>query len=131
VRLPRLLKKHRPEVVILELGGNDGLRGLPLQVTRANLQRMIEMSQVAGAELILAGIKIPPNYGPVYTQQFDKIYTSLAAEYSATLIPFFMAGVALEPELMQDDGIHPNAAGQPILLDAVWRKLQPLIEPAE
>ena len=92
---------------------------------------MIEMSQVAGAELILAGIKIPPNYGPAYTQQFDKIYTSLADEHSATLIPFFMAGVALEPELMQDDGIHPNAAGQPILLDAVWRKLQPLIEPAE
>ena len=128
VRLPRLLKEHSPEVVILELGGNDGLRGLPLQVTRANLQRMIEMSQGAGAELILAGIKIPPNYGPTYTQQFDKIYTSLAAEYSATLIPFFMEGVALDPELMQDDGIHPNAAGQPILLDAVWNKLQVLIE---
>lgn len=131
VRLPRLLKEHSPKVVILELGGNDGLRGLPLQVTRANLQRMIEMSQGAGADLILAGIKIPPNYGPVYTQRFDEIYTSLAAEYSANLIPFFMEGVALEPELMQDDGIHPNAAGQPVLLDAVWGKLQALIEPAE
>jgi acyl-CoA thioesterase-1 len=130
-RLPRLLEEHQPAVVIIELGGNDGLRGLPLKVTRSNLQTMIEMSRSAGAEIILAGMKIPPNYGAEYTRQFEEIYTSLADGYEATLIPFFMEGVALNPDLMQDDGIHPNAAGQPVLLASVWAVLLPLLGHAE
>jgi acyl-CoA thioesterase-1 len=126
-RLPRLLEEHNPAVVIVELGGNDGLRGLPLDVTRSNIERMIRLSRDAGASVILAGIKIPPNYGPAYTRQFDAIYTSLAEEYGVALIPFFMEGVALEPDLMLEDGIHPNAAGQPVLLETVWRRLAPLL----
>jgi acyl-CoA thioesterase-1 len=88
---------------------------------------MIEMSRSAGAEVILAGMKIPPNYGAEYTRQFEEIYRSLAQEFEATLIPFFMEGVALNPGLMQDDGIHPNAAGQPVLLASVWAVLLPLL----
>ncbi len=126
-RLPRLLKSHRPRVVIIELGGNDGLRGLSLHVTRSNMESMIVLSQSAGAAVILAGIRIPPNYGPQYIHQFDAIYTSLAEQYGVSLIPFFMEDVALEPELMQADGIHPNADGQPLLLQSVWEFLAPFL----
>ena len=124
-RLPRLLDKHHPALVIIELGGNDGLRGIPIEVTRANLSAMIESSQVAGATVLLAEMRIPPNYGKTYTEQFNGNYGLLKEKYGVLLIPFLMENVALEPGLMQADGIHPNADAQPILLDTVWTVLEP------
>ena len=126
-RLPRLLERHRPDVVILELGGNDGLRGLPLEVTRSNLSGMIEQSQAAGARVVLAEMRIPPNYGRSYAEKFNGTYSELSAKYEIVLLPFLLQDIALEPGLMMDDGIHPTAAAQPLLLDAVWAALQPLL----
>ena len=122
-RLPRALDIHRPGIVIIELGGNDGLRGTPIGVIRSNIEKMIGLSQEAGAQVLLAGMAMPPNYGERYTNGFASLYADLADEYGATLIPFFMDGVALDPSKMQQDQIHPNAAGQPILLDNVWPAL--------
>lgn len=127
-RLPRLLASQEPAVVIIELGGNDGLRGLSLDITRSNLQNMISLSVEAGAAVVLAGIQLPPNYGPTYTQRFASMYEELAKQYSIALIPFILEDVALDPTLMQDDGIHPNARAQPILLENVWHALQPLLK---
>lgn len=127
-RLPRLLTKYQPEIVIIELGGNDGLRGIGIPVTTGNLSSMIEQSVQAGAGVILAGIRLPPNYGETYTEQFYAMYTGLRDRYDISLIPFFMDGVALDPELMQDDGIHPNAKAQPLLLENVWSLLKPTLE---
>ncbi|HKJ16938.1 MAG TPA: arylesterase [Xanthomonadales bacterium] len=126
-RLPRLLERHAPKIVIIELGGNDGLRGLSPEVTRSNMAKMIEMSQSQGAEVLLTGIRIPPNYGDQYVRQFEGIYPHLAGQYDAALVPFFMEGVALDPNLMQADGIHPSVEAQPILLDNVWPALEPLL----
>ena len=119
-RLPRALDVHRPEIVIIELGGNDGLRGTPVTVIRSNIERMIDLSQQAGARVVLAGMVMPPNYGQRYTDDFAAIYSDLADDYDAGLVPFFMDGVALDPTKMQPDRIHPNAGGQPVLLDNVW-----------
>lgn len=127
-RLPRLLDRYQPSLVIIELGGNDGLRGLDPATTRDNLQKMISASQSAGASVLLAGIKLPPNYGQTYIEEFESIYVDLADNYQTMLVPFFMAGVAFNPELMQADGIHPNADGQPVLLDNVWQVLQPELD---
>ncbi len=127
-RLPRLLQKHRPGVVILELGGNDGLRGLPIEVTVNNLSAMIENSQSVGAEVILAEMRIPPNYGRSYTEKFNEMYTSLSERYGITLLPFILQDIALEPGLMQADGIHPAAKAQPLILDRVWTVLEPLLD---
>lgn len=127
-RLPRLLERHAPDIVILELGGNDGLRGLPPGVTRENLAAMIEMSQEAGARVLLAGIRIPPNYGAQYVERFERIYPELSEQYGTALVPFFMDGVALDPLMMQDDGVHPSVEAQPLLLDNLWPVLQPLLE---
>ena len=127
-RLPRLLDKHHPALVIIELGGNDGLRGIPIDVTRANLSAMIESSQAAGATVLLAEMRIPPNYGITYTKQFNGNYSLLKEKYGVLLIPFLMENVALEPGLMQADGIHPNADAQPILLDTVWTILEPELQ---
>ena len=124
-RLPRLLEKQNPALVIIELGGNDGLRGIPIDVTRANLSAMIEASQAAGATVLLAEMRIPPNYGMTYTEQFNGNYGMLKEQYGVLLIPFLMENVALEPGLMQADGIHPNAEAQPVLLDTVWSILEP------
>ncbi len=124
-RLPRLLDKHPPDLLIIELGGNDGLRGISIDVTRANLSAMIESSQAAGATVLLAEMRIPPNYGMTYSRQFNGNYTLLKEKYGVLLIPFLMERVALEPALMQADGIHPNAQAQPILLDTVWAVLEP------
>lgn len=124
-RLPRLLEKHQPALVIIELGGNDGLRGLGVSVTRNNLSRMVQSSQEVGAKVILTGIRLPPNYGPAYTDQFYSIYSDMQEQFGLLLIPFFMEDVAFNPELMQGDGIHPNARAQPILLDSVWEFLEP------
>ncbi len=130
-RLPRLLADHRPDLVLLELGANDGLRGTPLQVMEQNLRRMVELSQASGAEVMLIGIRIPPNYGPQYTQRFYSIYPDLAREYRLPLVPFLLERVALKPQLMQPDGLHPTAAAQPILLQTVWPHLYPLLQPEE
>lgn len=126
-RLPRLLNQHQPSIVILELGGNDGLRGLPIEVTRANLSSMIEQSQAAGATVILAEMRIPPNYGRAYTEKFNGTYTILSEQYDARLLPFVLQDIALEPGLMQADGIHPTAKAQPVILDQVWQILEPLL----
>jgi acyl-CoA thioesterase-1 len=126
-RLPRALEIHRPAIVIIELGGNDGLRGAPAITIRSNLGKMIELAQDAGAEVILAGMIMPPNYGDRYTNAFADAYTDLADDYDAALIPFFMKNVALDPAKMQPDQIHPNAAGQPYLLDNVWSVMEDLL----
>jgi len=122
-RLPRLLAEHSPAVVVIEIGGNDGLRGQPVETLRANVAKMIELSQQHGARVLLAGIQIPPNYGPAYTRELASVYPELATQYGVTLVDFLLDGVALHPELMQHDGIHPNAAGQKVVLENVWRVL--------
>jgi len=127
-RLDATLERHRPELVIVELGGNDGLRGFSIDAIRDNLARIVKTIREEGAKIVLAGMRIPLNYGPVYTQAFADIYHHLAEERDTTLIPFFMEGVATRPALMQDDGIHPNADAQPVLLDNVWTRLAPLLD---
>ena len=126
-RLPRLLDKYQPEVVIIELGGNDGLRGFSLEITRSNLAAMIEAGQAAGSKVMLTGIMLPPNYGSTYTKGFQAMYSELAARYELLWVAFLMEGVALVDGMMQDDGIHPNAAAQPVLLDNVWAVLEPVL----
>ncbi len=107
-RLPRLLDRYTPEIVIIELGANDGLRGINPDITRQNITSMIEQSQRNGARVLLAGIKLPPNYGTAYLEKFESMYGDLATEYGTLLVPFFMQGVALNPDLLQADNIHPN-----------------------
>ena len=127
-RFPRLLEKHQPGIVIIELGGNDGLRGIGVDVTRKNFIQMIESSLSIEATVMLAGMRLPPNYGQSYTKKFHAMYAELAEQYGLLLVPFLMEGVALDPQLMQDDGIHPNAEAQPRLLDNVWTILAPALE---
>jgi acyl-CoA thioesterase-1 len=126
-RLPRLLERHAPDLVVIQLGGNDGLRGLPVASLRSNLARMIELAEGRGAQVLLAGIQMPPNYGPAYTQALAGVYSELAAQHGVALVPFLLEGVALRAELMQGDQMHPNAAGQPLILDNVWQVLAPLL----
>ena len=126
-RLPRLLELHDPTLVVIELGGNDGLRGQPVAALRANLTKMIELSRASGAQVLLAGMQIPPNYGTTYTQALAAVYPELAEQFDAALIEFLLADVALQRELMQPDGIHPNAAGQEIVFANVWRVLGPML----
>jgi acyl-CoA thioesterase-1 len=126
-RLPGLLATHAPSVVVIELGGNDGLRGLPVPRLKQNLARMIELTQAAGAEVVLTGIQIPPNYGQTYTETFARVYHELASEYEIALVAFLMEGVALDPSLLQDDRIHPNAAGQRPMFENVWNVLSELL----
>jgi acyl-CoA thioesterase I len=127
-RLPGALARHAPAVVLIGLGGNDGLRGIPVPEIRRNLAEMIQLSESAGARVLLAGIRIPPNYGPRYTESFHAVYHELAQEYGTALIPFILEGVALDPELMQEDGIHPNAAAQAVIMENVWPALEPLLD---
>jgi acyl-CoA thioesterase-1 len=126
-RLPRALQRHRPSIVIVELGGNDGLRGLPLGDVRANFEALIRLSREAGAKVLLVGMRIPPNYGPRYSQGFHDLYGELARQHRLPLVPFFLDGIALDDSLMLEDGLHPNAAAQPKLLDQVWPQLQTLL----
>lgn len=126
-RLQQLLEQQSPDIVVIELGGNDGLRGMPPLLIRRNLQKLIDMAEDAGAQVLLLGIQIPTNYGPAYTRQFTAIYPDLADDNDIPLVPFFMQSVALKPELMQQDGIHPNAEAQPYLVEAVWPHLTPLL----
>jgi acyl-CoA thioesterase-1 len=126
-RLPQLLGEYKPSIVIIELGGNDGLRGFPLAVTRANFDAMITAATATGARVLLAGMRIPPNYGPRYTEQLHALYADLAKTHSTALVPFLLEGIATDPALMQDDGIHPNTAAQPRLLAQVLPVLEPLL----
>ena len=127
-RLPRALNLHHPAVVLLELGGNDGLRALPVAQMRENLARMAELAATAGAKVLLLGMRIPPNYGPEYTAEFSRVYADLARDQKLPVVSFLLNGIAQKPDLMQADGIHPNQAGQPKLLDAVWPALKPLLQ---
>ncbi len=125
-RLPALLKKHKPDVVILELGGNDGLRGQPPTLMASNFKKMIADSRAAGASVLLFGMKIPPNYGRAYTRAFEQAFVTVSKEEKVPLLPFFLEGIGGNPALVQADGIHPVAKAQPILLQNAW----PLIEKA-
>ncbi|MBN45133.1 MULTISPECIES: arylesterase [unclassified Methylophaga] len=127
-RLPDLLDKHGPTIVVIELGGNDGLRGFPPDVIRNNLAKMIQLSQQHEAKVLLVGIEIPPNYGPRYTTAFANVYSSLAKEYNVAFLPFFLADVYDGEAMMQADGIHPTAKAQPQLLDNIWSELLALLE---
>lgn len=126
-RLPGLLAEHRPALVVLELGANDGLRGLPLATARDNLAKMLEAIRVAGAQALLVGIELPVNYGPQYRDGLRSLYRDLAGEFNVPLVPFLLEGVALDPDLMQDDGLHPKAAGQARVLANVWTALEPAL----
>mgnify|MGYP001291911781 CR=1 FL=1 len=126
-RLPGVLATYAPSIVVIELGGNDGLRGQPVPLLKQNLADIIELSKAAGAKVVLTGIQIPPNYGPAYTAAFADIYRELAAEHDVALVAFLMEGVALDPSLLQDDRIHPNAAGQRPLFENVWNVLAELL----
>jgi acyl-CoA thioesterase-1 len=127
-RLPRALQLHQPAIVILELGGNDGLRGLPVSETHANLTRMVALAQAAGARVLLVGVRMPPNYGPRYTEEFARVFPEVANQYHLPLVPFLLENVALDPTRMQADGLHPNAQGEPAVLDTLWPYLKPLLK---
>ena len=127
-RLPAMLDSYQPELLILELGGNDGLRGLPLDLMRENLASMIDLAKASGAEVILTGIQIPPHYGPRYTAPVFEIYSALAKQKLLPLVPFLIDGIPQQPELMQNDGIHPRAEAQSMILDNVWLILKPQLE---
>jgi acyl-CoA thioesterase-1 len=126
-RLPRALNVQKPVIVILELGGNDGLRALPIPQMRSNLMRMVTLCKEAGARVLVVGTRIPPNYGPVYTQQFHAVYDEVSKYFKIPLVPFLLNDVALNGNMMQADGIHPNAAGQPKLLDNIWPQLAKML----
>jgi acyl-CoA thioesterase-1 len=126
-RLPALLEEHQPALVVLELGANDGLRGLPLATIRANLASMLQQVEAGGARALLVGIELPVNYGPRYRDGLRTMYRDLATEFNVPLVPFLLEGVALDPALMQEDGLHPTAAGQPRVLENVWPVLQPAL----
>jgi len=128
-RLPALLKQHRPAVVVLELGANDGLRGLPLNVMKDNLAAMIGQARAADAKVLLVGIRVPPNYGRDYTERFAAVFATLAREQKVPLVPFLLDGFAESLELFQADRIHPTAEAQPRILDNVWPALRPMLAP--
>ena len=126
-RLPQALDAAHPAIVILELGANDGLQGDSVKTLQDNLGRMIELSTAHGAKVLLVGILLPPNYGPQYTGAFQAVFPALAKKYAVPLLPFLLTGVADHRELLQDDGMHPKAAGEPKVLDNVWPYLKPLL----
>jgi acyl-CoA thioesterase-1 len=126
-RLPATLERERPGVLVIALGGNDGLRGFAPEQTRSNLRAMIELGREAGARVLLLGIRLPANYGKAYGEKFHRIYRDLAEEQQVALVPFFLEGVAETRELMQTDGIHPGESAQPRILDNVWAGLEPLL----
>ena len=126
-RLPAALEQHRPALVVVELGGNDGLRGIDFNTTEHNLDVIIETSLAAGAEVLLVGIQLPPNFGEAFNQRFVQVFHDLAERRGVPLVPFLLEGVGGVDTLMQDDGIHPTAQAQPMLLDNVWPVLEPLL----
>jgi len=127
VRIEEVLARVRPAVVVVELGGNDGLRGLPVSQAIANLSRIVEASQRRGARVLLVGLRMPPNYGPAYTREFEAAFREVARRHRVPLVPYLLQGVGERRELMQPDNIHPTAEAQPILLETVWKGLQPLL----
>jgi acyl-CoA thioesterase I len=127
-RLPAALARQQPDILLLELGGNDGLRGIAPAETERNLARMIELGQQADAKVLLAAVRLPPNYGPAFAERFEQVFTRLAERYRVPLIPFVVEEFFARPELVQPDGIHPTAEAQPLLLDQVWPKLEPVLE---
>lgn len=127
-RLPEMLSRHQPTVVIIELGSNDGLRGMPLKVMSDNLKEMIKLSQSQGTNVILVGNRIPPNYGRAYTEAFVKVFSDLADQYQIPLVPFFMQDIATNEDLLQADRIHPNEPAQPIMLERVAKPLKALLD---
>jgi acyl-CoA thioesterase-1 len=126
-RLPAALTREEPDLVVIALGGNDGLRGFAPDQTRRNLREMIHLSRKSGADVLLLGVKLPANYGKTFGEKFHRVYLDLAAELDVPLVPFFLEGVAETRDLMQPDGIHPSAAAQPRILDNVWQVLAPLL----
>jgi acyl-CoA thioesterase I len=129
-RLPSLLRQHDPRLVLIELGGNDGLRGQPPARLQQNLQKMVDISRDAGARPMLFAMRIPPNYGRAYTEAFEGSFATVAADRGVPLVPFFLAPIAEQPDQFQADGIHPDVAAQPALLDAVWPHLEAELAPA-
>lgn len=127
-RLPALLSQHRPDVVVIELGANDGLRGQPVTAAEANLRSMIEQSQKSRARVLLVGMRMPPNYGRDYTERFFGMYKNLATQFKAPLVPFMLEGVADKPKLFQADRLHPNADAHPIILANIWPQIAPLVK---
>ncbi|MET7014015.1 arylesterase [Uliginosibacterium flavum] len=128
VRLPAALAEHKPAVVIIELGANDGLRGLPLAALRSNLDSMIRAAQGTGAKVVLIGMRMPPNFGPLYTGKFQETYAALAKERKTALLPFLFDGFATRAELFQADMLHPTSAAQPLILQNIWPVLKPLLK---
>ena len=129
-RLPTLLGRDQPKVVVVELGGNDALRGLSLAATESNLRSIVSACQLSGARVLLVGMRIPPNYGPAYTKGFEAIFPRVAQLQHTPLVPFLLAGVVGHPDWFQSDDIHPTARAQPVMLDTVWPKLEPLLQQA-
>jgi len=127
-RLSPALERHQPDVLIIELGGNDGLRGLPLTALKDNLGQMIEKATARGTRVLVLGVQIPPNYGRRYVEGFQRVFHEVGQTHGVPVLPSLLDGVHLEPDLMQTDGIHPSAKAQPLILDNVWRKLEPLLK---
>ena len=127
-RLPALIRQHKPAVVVIELGANDGLRGLPVASAEDNLRTMVDLARKNDAEVLLVGMRMPPNYGRAYTEQFFNMYTKLSTKYKAPLVPFMLEGVADQPKLFQADRLHPNAEAHPIILANIWPKFKPLVK---
>ena len=128
-RLPRSLKVHQPEIVVIELGGNDGLQGAPVDMIRSNLTWMITLSKDTGAKVIITGIQMPPNYGGTYTEEFMQVFFDVAKAQDVAIVPFILKNIALTPSLMQADGIHPTAEAQSIVLDNMWEIIEPALTP--
>ena len=128
-RLPALLAEHRPDVLVLELGANDGLRGLPLQTMKENLDAMITLGKQANCRILLLGVEIPPNYGPRYTREFAALFPALAAAHGIAVVPFFLQTIAADPVHFQPDHLHPTAQAQPAILDTVRPAILPLLAP--
>ncbi|MDJ0741678.1 MAG: arylesterase [Gammaproteobacteria bacterium] len=126
-RLPAALERERPAILVIALGGNDGLRGFAPAQTRGNLARMIALGREAGARVLLLGVRLPENYGRAFGEKFHRVYRELADEFGVALVPFFLEGVAETRDLMQADGIHPGAAAQPRILQNVWEGLEPML----
>lgn len=126
-RFSAAINNYKPAIIILELGANDGLRGLPVNAMANNLKSMLEQAKKTHAKVLLLGMRIPPNYGPQYTRAFSDAYIQLSKEFQIPLVPFMLDNVAGKSQLIQDDGLHPNALGQPIILDNIWPQLKPLL----
>ena len=126
-RIQALLERHQPQVVIVELGANDGLRGIRIPLIRENLSAIVEACRKYGAKTLIVGIRIPPNYGRDYTEKFHSVFAEISAHYKTSLVPFMLSGFATDRSLFQEDGIHPNSEAQPLILETIYRQLEPLL----